>query len=262
VSSFAAVTAVRPRPDDPLRYDVSLDAGWTIGGRPNGGYLLAAMARAGCLALDSPVPLAVSGHFLRAPEPGPAEIRVEVTRRGRRVSQARTTLWQRQQPCLDALISAGPPPPESVEPDWTDLPAPDLTPPERCPTGSLESFEVELLNHIDLRVDPQSAPVPSPSGDPVVRAWFRLQHDEPMDVFALLLAVDALPPTVFNLGRFGWAPTVELTVVTRGVPSPGWLTVEARTRAVIGGWFDEEAAVWDSQGRLVAQSRQLALTGS
>jgi hypothetical protein len=30
---------------------------------------------------------------------------------------------------------------------------------------------------------------------------------------------------------------------------------------VSGGWFDEEAEVWDSAGRLVAQSRQIALVG-
>jgi hypothetical protein len=28
-----------------------------------------------------------------------------------------------------------------------------------------------------------------------------------------------------------------------------------------GGWFDDEAEVWDSAGRLVAQSRQIALVG-
>ena len=101
----------------------------------------------------------MSGHFLRAPEPGPAEITVEVTRQGRRVSQARTTLWQNQRPCLDALVSAGSPPSESAEPDWSDLPAPDLTPPEQCPTGPPDQFEVELLNHLDLRVDPEDRTV-------------------------------------------------------------------------------------------------------
>jgi hypothetical protein len=30
---------------------------------------------------------------------------------------------------------------------------------------------------------------------------------------------------------------------------------------VSAGWFDEEAEVWDSAGRLVAQSRQLARVG-
>jgi hypothetical protein len=31
-----------------------------------------------------------------------------------------------------------------------------------------------------------------------------------------------------------------------------------RGRLLQGGWFDEEAEVWDEQGDLVAQSRQLA----
>jgi Thioesterase-like superfamily len=43
------------------------------------------------------------------------------------------------------------------------------------------------------------------------------------------------------------------TRVTKGVA--------ARCRHVSGGWFDEEAEVWDAAGRLVAQSRQIARVG-
>jgi hypothetical protein len=65
---------------------------------------------------------------------------------------------------------------------------------------------------------------------------------------------------VFHLEKYGWAPTVELSVLLRGVPAPGWMKVETKTETLAGGWFDEGATVWDSTGRLVAQSRQLALT--
>jgi acyl-CoA thioesterase len=262
VSSFAAVSSVRPRPDDLRRYDAMLDAGWAIGGKPNGGYLLAVLARAACDAVESATPLAVSGHFLRAPDPGPAEVAVDIVRRGRRVSTARATLWQSGKPCLDALVSAGPLPDSGSVVSWSDVAPPELTPAEQCPGGRPAHFQAELLDQIDVRVDPKTAPFPEPSGEPVVRAWFRLLDDEVIDPLALLLAVDALPPTVFNLGAFGWAPTVELTVLLRAVPAPGWLRVEARTHAVVGGWFDEEASVWDSAGRLVAQSRQLALAAA
>jgi acyl-CoA thioesterase len=262
VSSFAAVTSVRPRPDDPLRYDALLDADWAIGGKPNGGYLLAVLARAACHAVESPSPLVVSGHFLRAPDPGAAEVVVEVVRRGRRVSTVRSTLWQGGRPCLDTLIGAGPLPDSTSAVEFSDVPAPDLTPAEECPGGRPKHFQAELLDQIDVRVDPLTAPFPEPSGDPVVRAWFRLLDGEPNDPLALLLAADSLPPTVFNLGAIGWAPTVELTVLLRAVPAPGWLRVEARTHCVAGGWFDEEASVWDSAGRLVAQSRQLALVAT
>jgi hypothetical protein len=100
-----------------------------------------------------------------------------------------------------------------------------------------------------------------PSGLPEMRGYLRLREDRDPDAYQLALAVDSLPPVVFGLGATGWAPTVELTFHMRAVPSPGPLAVAARCRHVSGGWFDEEAEVWDASGRLVAQSRQLARVG-
>jgi Thioesterase-like superfamily len=74
----------------------------------------------------------------------------------------------------------------------------------------------------------------------------------------LLQVVDALPPASFELGIQAWAPTVELTVYVRCLPARGWLACVVRGQLWQGGWFDEEAEVWDADGRLVAQSRQLA----
>jgi hypothetical protein len=88
-----------------------------------------------------------------------------------------------------------------------------------------------------------------------------LRDGSAADVHALLLAVDVAPPTVFRLGLMGWAPTVELSALLRGVPAAGWLAFEAEATVVGGGWFDENATVWDSTGRVVAQARQLALIG-
>jgi Thioesterase-like superfamily len=47
----------------------------------------------------------------------------------------------------------------------------------------------------------------------------------------------------------------------RAVPAPGPMAVVCRSTHVGGGWFDEEAQVWDTAGRLVAQSRQIARVG-
>ena len=41
-----------------------VDPGWTVAGRPNGGYLLALVTRAALEAVGQPDPLAVSAHFL------------------------------------------------------------------------------------------------------------------------------------------------------------------------------------------------------
>ncbi len=116
---------------------------------------------------------------------------------------------------------------------------------------------------VDLRLDPSTTGWRHgvPAGIPEMRGYFRLCEDRDPDAYMLALAVDGLPPVVFGLGATGWAPTVELTWYMRAVPVPGALQVAARCRHVSGGWFDEEAEVWDASGQLVAQSRQIARVG-
>ena len=56
-----------------------------------------------------------------------------------------------------------------------------------------------------------------------------------------------------------WTPTVELTAHIRTNPAPGWLRCRFATRFVTAGFLEEDGEVWDRTGRLVGQSRQLAL---
>ena len=98
----------------------------------------------------------------------------------------------------------------------------------------------------------------NPSGNGVLQAWFRLNDEREPDPLSLLLTVDALPPVTMDFGMLGWAPTLELTAHVRARPAPGWLKVRHATRNMAGGMFEEDCEVWDSAGRLVAQSRQLA----
>jgi acyl-CoA thioesterase len=257
VSEFDRATAVRRRDD--RTYDVDLDLGWSIAGKPNGGYLLAILARAACETAGKAHPLAVSGHFLRPPDGGASEVRVELVKAGRTVSTVRATLWQGSRPCLDTLVTAG----ELDDSDvvYTDNKPPDLPPPDECGRREDAPFPVALLDHVDVRIDPPTAPFPNPTGVPVIQGWMRLREDATIDPFSLQLMVDAMPPTVFHLSASGWAPTVELTCLVRGLPAPGWVAFRAHASHVAAGWFDETVDVWDATGRLVAQSRQLALVG-
>ena len=111
-----------------------------------------------------------------------------------------------------------------------------------------------------MRFDPAHV---AGSGEPgmtgVIAGWFRLNDGREPDPLSLLTVCDALPPVTFDLGMPGWAPTLELTVHVRAHPAPGWLKVRHATRNLAGGMFEEDCEVWDSAGRLVAQSRQLAL---
>jgi hypothetical protein len=93
-----------------------------------------------------------------------------------------------------------------------------------------------------------------------VRGWFAFADHRPSDPLSLALAADGFPPAVFHLELpSGWVPTVELTVHVRDVPAPGPLRAVFRTRFVTNGMFEEDSELWDSTGRLVAMSRQLAL---
>ena len=101
---FDVATAVRPA-EAAGAYDVDVDAGFTVGPKPNGGYLLACIARAADNALTSRGSthhhaLAATAHYLGAPDPGPASIEVEVLRLDR---QRNDLLLQALQITLDVL---------------------------------------------------------------------------------------------------------------------------------------------------------------
>ncbi len=257
---FDLATAVLPAGEG---FDATIDPGWTVGSRPNGGYLLALATRAALMVAGQPHPLAVSGHFVAPPSPGPARLEVQVLRTGRSVSSARVTLVQQAKPCLEALVSAGRLEPDA-EPDWEAASGPpELAPVEECVRGRAElpgGVRVGILDHLDLRVDPATAGwvKGEPSGRLEMRSWVRFSDGRPPDPLGLLQAADALPPASFGLGIMRWAPTVAMSVYVRDLPADGWLRCAVQGKLLGGGWFDEEAEVWDERGRLVAQSRQLA----
>lgn len=268
--AFDRVTAVSPsdRRDSSGRYDMAIDPEWTIGGRPNGGYLLATMARAARAALasaegpDHPHPVTATAHFLAPPSPGPAEVHTEVLRRGRRMSQVRARLEQRGSPSVEAVFTLGRHDP-GAEPWWTDLEAPPLPPMDECvraegvgPGG----VELAIMNRVDVRLDPATAGFTAgrPSGTAEVRGWLAFADAREPDPLALLYAADSFPPATLELATLGWVPTLELTVYVRGVPASGPLLVRQRARLVQAELVDELCDVWDSRGRLVAQATQLA----
>jgi hypothetical protein len=245
-------------------YAADLRPGWVVGSGVNGGYLLATLGHAVRRSAAQPDPFAVSAHYLSATTPGPASITTRALREGRSVSTWAADLVQGDEPRITALATYGDLDLLADDVGTTATP-PDLPPLEECWGMELAPPEYRatappLLGRFDLRLDPSAAgwAVGNPSGRASIQAWFRLRDDREPDPLALLLAVDALPPTTFELGRMGWAPTLELTAHVRARPAPGWLRLRHETRNLAGGMFEEDCDVWDSAGRLVAQSRQLA----
>ena len=266
--SFADETAVH-RVDE-RRFDAEVHEAWDIAGNANGGYLLAIIARAVTEATGKPHPVTMSAHYLAPAHPGPVTVEVEAVRIGGRHATATATLRGEDRPLIVALATttdlataAGP---HLVDASPPALPDPeaciDMTPP---PAGNPEGPAAgpsNFMSKVELRLHPEDAGFMqgNASGKAQVRGWFRLRGEEQVDPLGLLVAVDGFPPTIFNADLpVGWTPTVELTAHVRGVPPPGWLRCAFTTRFVTGGYLEEDGEVWDAAGRLIAQSRQLAL---
>lgn len=207
--------------------------------------------------------MAVSAHYVSSPDPGPAQVEVERLRTGRRVSSSRVRLAQDGVIRVEALVSAGRLEATS-QPYWvSDVGPPELPPPEDCPRSPSQGprgMTVGHLDHVDLRLDPETLGWASrnPAHRAEFRAWIRRDDGADAGTGDLLVFADALPPVTFDLGLMGWVPTLELTVLIRALPAPGWLRAVQRARLLQGEWLDEECELWDSRGRLVAQARQLA----
>jgi len=270
-SEFDRDTTVVPRPGEPGTYDLALSPGWTIIQAVNGGYLLAVVGRALRDALPHDDPFTVTAHYLTASQPGPAVIRTETVRSGRTMSTGQASLYQTDDEGreierirviaaygdLDALpddVRTAAVPPQM--PGYEDCVSSHDAPAGSGPVPG----STAIVDRLDLRLDPATAgwAIGFPSGRGDMRGWLGLADGRDHDPLSLLLAVDALPPTAFDLGIKGWVPTVELTVHVRCRPAPGPVRVSVTTRNLAGGYLEEDVQVWDATDRLVAQSRQLA----
>ena len=251
------------QPVGPGRFDAEVDPAWTIGGKPNGGYLLAMLGRAATRYSTHPHVIAASAHYLRSPEPGPIAIETETLRTGRSATQVRARMAQGDVACVEAVFTSS-----RLEPDtrsyWdAGLPKVSSVGWEECerlvpvlPTGQ----PVAIMEQIEVRIEPATRGFTNghPSGRGELRGWLALPADEGFDPNSLLFAVDALPPATFDVEFAGWVPTLELTAYVRAQPAPGPLQIIQRAQLIEAGRVDEICYVWDSAGRLVAQGTQLA----
>lgn len=262
-SRFAQDTAVVGRGDG--RYDATIDRSWWIMRGPNGGYLAAIIARAvlGEVEGTGQRLRSMTLHYLRAPAEGPCEVTVTVERRGRTLTSLSVRLTQDDRPMVLGLAATAI---DREGPAFADLPLPDVdpptpeTPPVSPPPGALS---IPMRDHYDIqpRLDPdrwsgELAP------EAVSGGWIRLADPEPVDDVVVAAIVDAWTPAIFNrcpepMG----VPTIDLTIHFRDAPPAAhdWSFARFTSRHAVGGYVEEDGEVWSSDGRLLAQSRQLAV---
>lgn len=260
--SFEFDDATKPVPIADGVYDTPIQDRWDIGGNANGGYLLALVANAMRAASGREHPVSVSMHYLSPGPAGAARTHTEVVKAGRRLSTVVASLRRDDKDIVRSIGTFGDID-SSVGARSITLSPPDLPAFDQCPTrGGSGPVPMGLSTRLDMRLHPDDTGFArnEPNGLARVRGWFSFADGRSVDTLGLLLAADAFPPVMFNLfGMQGWVPTVEFTVHVRGVPAPGPIACVFESRAVQGGFWEEDGVMWDSEGQLVAMSRQLAL---
>lgn len=238
---------------------------WSIGAYPNGGYLLMIALAAVREELPHPDPFTITAHYLTPTQHGPVDVEVEVIRSGRAHSTAMARMLQDGRERVRILANYGDHT-SSQGPTRVLAEPPPMPPPDECVTAPRRQRPMPngLVAHIRERLDWRVAPGTAgwmrgqPTGRGEIGGWLRLADGRPIDSQALPLIADAMPPAVFDVAVGGWVPTLELTVHVRARPAPGWMRCWFRTRFLVDGYLEEDGEVWDEEGRLVAQSRQLA----
>jgi acyl-CoA thioesterase len=265
-SRFATDTAVTRVADG--RYAATIDKGWWIVRGPNGGYIAAMILRAIVAEVGDGrrAPRSLTIHYTRPPEEGPVEIDVTREREGRTVSTLSARMMQGGKLMAVALAAAA-----------TDQPAlsfSDVQPPSVPPPAEIDADmplpgrpEIPMRQRYETRWAigaPPGATEPdeNATAPAEVGGWIRLEDPEPVDHIVVAALTDAWLPAVFSRMTVPVAvPTVELTVHFREPPPKRieWCLVRFRSRHAAHGYVEEEGEVWSEDGRLLAQSRQLAL---
>ena len=258
---FDADTAVISLGDG--RYGATLLERWNIVAGPNGGYLAAVIARAMTDTVAEPARglRSLTVHFLTRPAFDEAEVSVEVLRQGRSVSTLRATMTQQGRPVCAALAAFSVPWASEVE--W-----------RRPLPGHAHDAGIDLAGRIGppAAANWRGAPIidaPFFSGEGTARVaqWIRTARPRPLDAIEPVAISDAIPPAAFpRLTTPAAMPTVDLTIHIRpslpldDPPADDLVYAECTTEHVADGFAEEDCGMWSADGRLLAHSRQLAIT--
>jgi acyl-CoA thioesterase len=261
--SFAEDTAVTGAEG---RYRAELGPRWWGPVAPLGGFLAACTVRA--MEAESGDPertlRSLNIHFVAPPRNGEIELNVTLARRGRSVS---TLTGRAEQDGRLLGIAIGEFSAPRRGPSWTVSRMPDATPFDDAPRVSADRPGAPVyLDALELRWAGGPAPLSGASGDVELNGWMRADGPGPLDAALLVCLSDAMPPVALSRAALPLgAPTLDLTVHLFGrLPVPD---ASAETpvlgrftsaRAQDGLWT-EDGELWAPDGRLLVQSRQLAL---
>lgn len=249
-----------------------MEPSWWIIAGPSGGYVAAVLLRAVLAEVADPArrPRSLTLQYLRPPAEGEVVVEVAVERAGRTVTNVSARMSQDGRTLVLALAALATDRDEVVAFDETDgLPSmPDGSPvpaPRDIPVRDVDpDRDVPMRRHYDLRWVLGDLPFQPSSDEPRAHTggWMRPAEDEPIDDVVLTAMTDAwMPPIFCRVGQPLAVPTVDLTIHFRGRPTDplGFCFVEFESPIARDGYLVEHGRILDADGRLLVESRQLAV---
>ena len=245
----------------PELFQAEVSERWNVLRGPNGGYLAALLLSTlqHRLGDDTRRPRVLSAHFPKVPVPGPVEIRTQLTRSGRSMSWLAAELWQGDELCVaarGAFSSEWP----SIE--YNKLTAP-LVPQSAHDQPFLEGLPpfAKHYQYRSLFANPLAE-----SAHDAVGGYLRLREPEPYSAPLMAAMTDAwFPSSYAHVRTPTMGATIDLTVHFRDYGALERLDPAAeilalfRSRLATEGFFEEDGELWSPDGKLLAQSRQLAI---
>jgi acyl-CoA thioesterase len=247
-------------PAGPGRWRGAIAERWWVVRGPFGGYVSALLMRAMIAAVGEParLPRSLTVHFVAVPEAGPFEAVATVERAGRSASTVSLRLEQGGRPIALALGACALW--REDEPEWADGEPPAAPPPEACRPVERVDGMPPFFDQLDIRWVSGGGVGAVGEGRNVT--WLRPRPPRALDHLALTMLSDGWMPAAFSkLGRPMAAPTLDLTIHFRAPldTAEGWVLAVYGTRFSAGGTWEEDGELWSADGRLLAQSRQLAM---
>lgn len=236
---------------------------WWIVRGPNGGYLAAMLLRALMDRVDDDVrtPRSLTIHYTRPPAEDAVAVETSVEREGRSVSTLTARMTQDGRLIALALASFSVP--------WTgtefdETVMPDVPAPEELEPNP-DRPEMPFVTNFDFRWALGRTPL-GQGGKAESGAWMRLREPRVADHALAAQFMDAWIPAVFSkVVAPSGVPTIDLTMHFRsqlpleGARPDDWYLGVFRTTLARQGFIEEDGELWSRDGRLLVQSRQLAL---
>lgn len=230
---------------------------WSQGRTLYGGAAALIAYTAAIRAYPDLPPLRAAQIAFVAPTEVDSELRTEIVRQGRNVTQLRSEIWSASGCALSAFFLFG----AEREPNAKFCAE---TPPDwPAPPEEFERLPSPGHMHFIAQFDIRRAQDERGPGAPLVRRWVRFEGETGLDpVSEVILMGDVLPPGAMRAMRrrgpissINWSfNLLEPEPVTRD----GWYLLETHSQHADHGYSSERLRMWNTDGRQILDGMQSA----